>query len=312
MIKYLKHNEIDKRKWDDCVRFSVNGIIYAYSWYLDVVCPDWEALVEGDYERILPLTWRKKNKIFYLFQPVFSQQLGVFSRSFLSDEIVDKFLNAIPSKFKLIEINLNTYNKTNNTEFKRFQQITHELDLIDSYKNIFAKYSTNTKRNIKKAIKSNITISQNVRPEEIIKIFRENRGKDINVLKDSDYQVLSRLMYLCLFKSCGNAYGAYTEQNELCAGAFFIQSNKKAIFLFSGVNRLARESGAMSLLIDSFIKNNSQTALTLDFEGSMDKNLARFYKSFGSTKCNYLHIKRNSLPFFVKLGVRIIKALKKV
>ena len=309
MIKYLKHKEIDKKKWDNCIKCSVNGIIYAYSWYLDVVCPDWEALVEGDYERMFPLTWRRKHKICYLFQPVFSQQLGVFSRSFLSDKIVDEFLKAIPSKFKFIEINLNTHNKTNNTEFKCFQKVTYELDLIDSYENIFKKYSTNTKRNIKKALKSKITISQNVRPEEIIKIFRKHRGKFINDLQDKDYQILSRLMYLCLFKSCGYAYGAYTEQNELCAGAFFVQSNKKVIFLFSGVNKSARESGAMSLLIDSFIKNNSQTALTLDFEGSMDANLARFYKSFGSTKCNYLHIQKNSLPFLVKLGIKIIKTL---
>jgi len=47
MIIYHKHHEIDRDRWDECIRKSFNGIIYAYSWYLDIVSPQWEALIEG-------------------------------------------------------------------------------------------------------------------------------------------------------------------------------------------------------------------------------------------------------------------------
>ena len=52
MIKYLTHNNIDKTRWDECIRRSFNGNIYAWSWYLDIVHPQWEALIENNYERV--------------------------------------------------------------------------------------------------------------------------------------------------------------------------------------------------------------------------------------------------------------------
>ena len=72
------------------------------------------------------------------------------------------------------------------------------------------------------------------------------------------------------------------------------------IFIFSGANEEAKEKGAMFFLLDSFIKENAQKNITLDFEGSNDENLARFYKGFGSKECVYLHLRRNRLPFFIK------------
>ena len=49
------------------------------------------------------------------------------------------------------------------------------------------------------------------------------------------------------------------------------------------------------------IRKNLTDEITFDFEGSNDKNLARFYKSFGSKECVYLQIKKNNLPFPLKL-----------
>ena len=79
MIRYLRHNEIDREKWDACIAASENGLVYAYSWYLDVVHPEWEALVMDDYAAVMPLTGGRKFGVEYLFQPFFVQQLGAFS-----------------------------------------------------------------------------------------------------------------------------------------------------------------------------------------------------------------------------------------
>ena len=70
--------------------------------------------------------------------------------------------------------------------------------------------------------------------------------------------------------------------------------------IFSAVNEAARETGAMSFLIDSFIQNHQNENLNLDFEGSIDKNLARFYKSFGANEVVYLQIKKNRLPIYLR------------
>ena len=77
MIKYFLHNKIDLVKWDSCIDQSLNGIVYAKSYYLNNMSPDWNALILGDYEAVMPVTWRKKWQIKYLAQPAFTQQLGL-------------------------------------------------------------------------------------------------------------------------------------------------------------------------------------------------------------------------------------------
>ena len=52
-------------------------------WYLDIVHENWDALMEDDYERVMPMPVITKNwRISYIFQPFFVQQLGVFSKTY--------------------------------------------------------------------------------------------------------------------------------------------------------------------------------------------------------------------------------------
>ncbi len=297
-IQYIEHQNIDLVAWDNCISRAVNGNIYVWSWYLDMMSSGWDALVEGDYETVFPLTFRKKAGIFYLYQPFFSQQLGVFSVKPITPEMVGAFLKAIPKKFRFAEINLNTYNKPDNSQFNISYNVNHELDLIESYEELRKKYSENIRRNISKANKQGIMVNTNVKPEDIINLFRNNRGKDFSHLKEYDYRKLQRLTYQCIGQSKAICYGAFTHNNTLCAGAILFFSHRKAIFLFSGTDKVARENGAMSFLIDRFIQDSAGNHLTLDFEGSNDPNLARFYVSFGATVLSYpsLVLNRFSWP----------------
>ncbi len=301
MIQFLLHSQIDYARWDACIRNSFNGNIYAYSWYLNIVCPNWNALVEDDYESVMPLTGRKKLGINYLFQPAFTQQLGVFSVSQHSPQKVEEFLSAIPHSYKFIEINLNKYNSLDSHKFKTKAHLTHELDLIATYPSLRIHYTVNTLRNITKAVKQKLQVDYKVDPALIIKLFRRNKGKEIKHLKGKEYRQIQQLINHSIAVGCGASWGVFTPKGELCAGAFFVQSHTKVIFLFSATNATAKKNGAMPFLIDHFIKENSQRNLTFDFEGSNDKNLARFYKSFGSKECEYLHLKINRLPFPLKL-----------
>src|ERR1700759_1778470 len=75
MISYLSHSDIDKLRWDACISHAQYSIIYGYSWYLDMVSPGWDALVDDDYQSVFPLTWKKKFGLYYLSQPNFAQHL---------------------------------------------------------------------------------------------------------------------------------------------------------------------------------------------------------------------------------------------
>lgn len=311
MIQYLEHHQLDKVKWDLCVQESFNGIIYGYSWFLDLVSEEWDGLVENDYERVFPLTWKRKAFIHYLYQPFFTQQLGIFSRSPLDEETTNGFLEAIPDRYRLIEISLNSQNRVSARGFSIHNNLTHELALIESYEQLAAGYSENTTRSIRKAIKHNLTVQADVKPDVVIRMFRQNRGRHIRTLTDPDYQRFHRLVYTCLHKGKAQVWGAYTPENELCAGIIFLFSHNRAIFLFSGLNDYGRANGAMPFLIDAFIKEYAQTYLTLDFEGSNDPDLARFYRSFGSREVTYPFITRYRLPMMFRLLKKMRTAISK-
>ena len=300
MICHLKHSEIDKKKWDDCIDNSVNSLIYAYSWYLDIVCPNWNALVEDDYKSVMPLTVGKKYGIDYLFPPYFAQQLGVFSRGKLSKEKVEEFLNAIPSDYKFLELYLNTQNTFEFPDFEVKKNTNIELYLHSSYETLRKKFSEDTKRNIKKSEKNNISLKKNISPSDIISIFRKNIGKKISNLTGKNYKTLLILINTCIEKGNAEVWGAYTKENKLCAGVVWLIKNNRAIFLFSATNAEAKKNGAMFFLINTFIREHAEEKIILDFEGSNLPGLVRFYKGFGSAETVYLQVRKNKLPKLVR------------
>jgi hypothetical protein len=284
-------------------------LIYAYSWYLDHVCENWDALIENDYESVMPLTFRKKMGINYIFTPNFVQQLGVFSTSLLDVQKTERFFDAIPNKFKYIDLNINSFNKYQQ-KYSFANKINHLLDLRNPYEKIAANYSENLKRNLKKANNSGITITYNIKPEEIINIFIYNKGKEINNWNESSYLLLKKLVYTGMYKGVVQTIGSYTTQNELCAGAIFFISNNRAIFLFSATNKKSKELYAMPKIIDTFIRNHAFKNMILDFEGSNNINLARFYKSFGSNTVYYPTITINRMSFFAKSVFFLVKKFR--
>ncbi len=311
MIRYVKNSDIDTDKWDDCIRHSFNGIVYAYAWYLDIVHENWDALIEDDYERVMPLPVSRKFGISYIFQPFFVQQLGVFSKRILTPEIVQTFIKTIPLKFKLVDINLNSFNSVDRKLYDASPNKNFVLDLINTYQVLSKKYANNTQRNLKKSLQSNLSLVKGIKPESLIQLFKDNKGKTLGKWRENEYMRLNRLMYMAIYKGRGIVYGVFSEHNQICAGAFFLKSHNRLIFLFSATNQLAKETAAMTYLIDSVIREFSPGKLVLDFEGSNDKNLARFYSGFGAKEVEYLRLRRNSLNSIVHSFYKMSLLLKK-
>ncbi len=301
MIRYVPHNEVDFEKWDHCIDHSVNGIFYAYSWYLNMAAPGWDALVEGDYLSVMPLPKRVKFGIQYVFQPYFIQQLGVFSTRSISGEVVGRFIKAIPEKFRFVDYNLNTFNQLFPSALcEQKHKTTHHLDLIESYDAISHRYSTNTRRNIGKARKMGVFVTEHGSPDEIITAFRLNRGRRLRSFGKNDYQLLKRLIYSGLHRGFAKIFTAYSSRNSFCGGAVFFHSHNKSVLLFTASTVLSRENGAMFLIIDEYIRKMAGQKVVLDFEGSENPQLARFYKGFDSKECIFLQIKVNRMPWGIK------------
>lgn len=300
MICYTQHKDIDKKKWDACVEHAQYQCVYAYSWYLDAACKNWSALILNDYEAVFPLATRSKYGIHYIFQPFFTRYFGVLSKESVSAQTGDLFLKAIPQKFKLLEFSLHESNALEPKDITLVSKRYQFLNLNFAYEHIYKLYSENTKRNLKKAIKANFTITNTVTEQEIVSLFRKTKGEELKTFKDKDYTTLVTLMKTISVHKKSEMIGVLDVNKQLVAAGFFIKNKNQLIYLKGGVADTGRANGAMHFLFDNLIKEHASSAKTLDFGGSSVESVARFYKSFGAKDCVYLQLKKNSLSRLAK------------
>ncbi len=156
MICYFKRDQIDHLKYNNCIKLAMNSRIYAYSWYLDIIADNWGVLVLNDYEAVMPLPWRSKIFIKYIYPPVWTQQLGVFSKNKIDPILLQEFINSIPKKFKKITTQ---FNSGNDLSFRNAtKRINYILPLNITYEEIATKYKNNRKQSINQGEKNELII----------------------------------------------------------------------------------------------------------------------------------------------------------
>lgn len=298
-IRYLKRADIDITQWDACIDKAANGLIYGYSYYLDCMSRHWDGLVWGNYDAVMPLTWNRKWGIHYLYQPPFTASLGIFGNN-ITDIICKEFLDAIPTHFKLVEIELNA----GNTGCKNMAGISlrnnYILSLNKPYSEISKGYKDNVKRNIKKAQQLECKYVKEVAIDSVIQLSENILGK-IADLKSDDYDRFRQLFSLLQSKNAATTRGVYSLQQELVASCVYFFSHQRCYYILVGNHPNGKTMGASHFLIDRLIEEFSNQPLTLDFEGSDLGNIAFFYSSFGATLETYPSLRRNNLPWWVKM-----------
>jgi len=296
-IKYVVHEEIDKTRWDQCLRDSPNGLIYGYSFYLDHMSKRWDGLVLNDYECVMPLTWNNKFGIYYLYQPAFAANLGVFGKN-VDEEIVKLFIRSIPQKFKLIEISLNPGNLSA-TNPHIVSRINYTLSLDKSYLDLYKDYRENHQRNIQKALHSGCIVKTNISVHEVIALNKaQMKGK--GSLRENDYERFKKLYQRLEETNQAVVYGVSDRRNKLLASCVFFCFEKRAYYILAGNHPDSRNTGASHALIDAFIKDHAGEDLVLDFEGSDIESLALFYSGFGAKNEIYPAIRWKRLPWYLK------------
>lgn len=294
MIVFLTHAEVDKKKWDHCIGSANNTFIYAYSWYLDVVAPNWNALVLNDYEAVMPLPTVKK--IFTIaYQPFFAQQLGIFSRQPGEFHTTD-FIGKIPSKYKYINICLNENNDAGPGRFSAVERDNYILYLHNSYEEINKNFTDHCRRNIKRADKEKLGMSE-CTGDEVVDFYITHKGPRTEGVKLSDYGVLKKVLKQAAGRNMLKAYKITdAEGNTIAAAVFYIQPHRM-IYQMGTASEAGRELRAMYFLFNTLIKENSGKEMILDFEGSEITNIARFFTGFGAMCMPYNRIIANKLPW---------------
>ncbi len=295
-LKYLHRDQLDEGRWDEVIALSQAETLYPYTWYLDAVAERWSAIVIDDYRFVMPVVWKQKYGMKYIYQPYYTQQLGIFSKEYVDPAVISETLPVLYKKFRFGNFNFNAKNLV--AEDKRwslYDKTNYVLDLSPGYDKLSASFSTNAKRNIKRGIANSGELEKGVSCEEVIAFKREN---DTIKRTEGEYKWLQNLLENVTNKGAGAAYGVRAD-GHLIATAFFGFSRTRGIYLVSASNKEGKEQRSMFKIVDAFIREHAGKEFNLDFEGSNIPSVARFFAGFGARPEIYQGVNFDRLPVFL-------------
>jgi hypothetical protein len=302
MIVYYKNNEIDREQWDNCIRNTPGAKPYAYSWYMDIMAPGWQALVDDDYDSVFPVPGFSRFGIQYIATPVFLQQLGAFSPDNHTSKAVTEFLEYMPDFYKFIDLCIGQKIDVNRINgYKISEKINFELDLSKTYETISGNFSDHCRRNIRSSSRNCPELVSNITPDEIVSLFIENKGREIAGIKDRDYQRLKNLINFCQINKKGKIIGVRGTRKKLIFGLFLIEIKGRKTILFVANTSQSRDKRLGYHVVNELIRNNSSTKTILDFAGSSVPSVASFYESFGCDIVPFYRLYRNRLFWPVRM-----------
>jgi len=274
-IELVKHEDLDKTKWNSCVHYATRGNVYGYWWYLTNTVKEWDALVEGDYETVFPL--------FPLDSPILTtpdtiKEIGIYSINLLSMSRVKAFLEAIPASYQQYNFMLNAgINWPKEFAIKPTTVYNHQLLLDKDYDTLEKNYLPQVDEKMDLARTNRLILNSNLKPEKIADFYRIHTKDKTNV--NHNFHAYQRIMYNALHRGNGFGSAVMNEKAEYLACGFFIFSHGKILRLLSNVSPRGIKQGANTLLFDMLIRGNAGRPVILDFNSYTENSFA---KDFGA------------------------------
>lgn len=281
MIERIKYQDIDFEKYNNCVEKSVQKNFYCEKETLDFLSKNWELLVYGDYEAVMPIPFVKKTFFKVVLMPLFCQQLGIFGKS--NQLINEKFLKFLNSNYNIINYSFNFHND-------------FQTELVTK-KNFFLpvqEYAFLRRKKYFKGRKSTVKTAQYLEFIEVfakkdILEFIKNNFKGLEKESDMDF-FIQYLLFLDKKKQL-KMFGSYYEDNLTNVAVLIDNENYFSLLGLLNNEELKNHNGA-SFLIDRILDLNIETK-AFNFMGGSIRGIEVFFKSFGSDLQEY-HVIQNS------------------
>lgn len=296
-IKYIQRSQIDDKKWDACISQSVNGAVFAYSWYLDLVAEQWDALVGDDYRAVFPLVYRRNLGSLSLYNPLFTRYLGLFGLLEMNSRLLQSFIDSIPGKIKRGSLIINPFNTLPATYKSVESRHTYNIDLMESRMQLAANLPGETRNNINRATALGLFVQKSLSMAQLAE-FVGSHSREIST--EFNMNVLKRIMVQSTSLGMCVTYGCFTSKNELCAVGVFLKSQGKIHCLLCAQSHVGKEHSALSLLIDSVMAEYAQRPMVLEFDGSDKLNLPEIL-AFLPAKVEFPHLKLKGLNIWGRI-----------
>lgn len=242
-LDFVPFEDIDKNKWNGNIHYSPNGNIYGYHWYLKSVIKEWDAIIEGDYQSVMPIPRRPLTK----FEQSLLPFLGPYTVNGYSAQRAQSFYNAWKEHRVDVNYNFNDrFGKLMNDEDQTFVMKKHNyIKLHHTYDQISEKYQPKAHLLLNEATLQTFVYGSDIKPEILI----ENEN-----LNEAEKSMLYRIMYNAIQRSVGWSLRVENKASGGVAKSFFI-SDKSGIYeIFSSSQN---DETNHVLMLDTLIRSNA-------------------------------------------------------
>lgn len=274
MIKKLTYQEIDFSKYTACIDNAVQKNLYAQTEILAHLCENWELLIFGDYDYVMPVPYKKKWGLKFVMMPLFCQQLGVFGPK-QNPEVEEQFLQFFQKNYRIMSYAFN-YRNSFGTDFKLKKNF---FIAPTEYQMLRKKYFKGRKSTVKTAqyleFKS-IELKDNIS-------FIKNNFKGLEKKTDAE-KFFSYLDYLDR-RNMLKIFGSFKESQLTNLAIMIDQDNTFSLLGLINDEHFRNDNGA-SFLIDRILKDHIHHH-SFDFMGGSIRGIEVFFKSFGAEMHQY-------------------------
>jgi len=250
MFKVIPFKEIDKNKWNGTVHYALNGNVFGYFWYLKAVIGEWDAIVEEDYQSVMPVLTKPLNAHQYSLL----KELGPYSVNPLTDqrmkEMLDLFQkNNITSQYPIHS----QVSKRQLESYKLSKRNKAVLAGGNIYEELSKTYSDSLTNNLDVEGYDAVKISSGIKPELLVSLLNEN---------EMHKNALMRLMYNAMHRGIGFSSAIEDRTTgKILAASFFMNSNSTLVEIlsYSKGGKKYRQ-----LIFDLLLRNNSGSPLRFE------------------------------------------------
>ncbi|WP_153796631.1 hypothetical protein [Foetidibacter luteolus] len=290
----LPEHKIDKCRWNTCVEAAAQQNIFMYSWALDALCDNWSGIVFNDYEAVMPVPWRKKAVLKYVYQVPFLPRISLM-RTVARFEENGQVAGLLKKNFNFVHSDFDSLMFPPKWLLK--QRVNYVLPLASSYDAIFrSRYTASCRKNIHKAVSRNCALAKKNNLTEVIALYDSAYGALQTTHSKRDYSAAETFAKAALERNMATLYSVENSVNAETLFASVILHEKQRLYYWLGAPSAAgRNARATYFFIDRLIYENAGKECTLDFEGSDIPSVASFYRQFGPDEERYFEVKKISL-----------------
>ncbi|QBO59150.1 hypothetical protein [Chryseobacterium salivictor] len=271
MIKKIRYGDIDFEKYNECIESSIQKNFYANKFIMDHLCAEWEILVYGNYDYLMPIPIKKKMGIPVVVAPIFCQQIGIFSKA-ENQSINDLFLTYLKNNYLVSYYPFNYYNLFGKATVSKKNYIIEKQD----YELLRKSYSKGRKAILAKSAEGLVCekVGYNNDIHNFLLTHFKGLDKTSDVINFLDFiKFLNDLSKLRVY--------AYFSENKIISVAVLTDENHELILLALVNDPNYQYLNGASYLIDDIIQHNIRLK-KIDFMGGNVRGIEVFFKSFGA------------------------------